>query len=72
MSSGARWIADERIGRHDLGERDNTTRPDAFSGGKDGDPNQAAPRTFSFVDCINNRSLTEWFGVMADAGLVAR
>lgn len=43
MSTGARWIADERIGRHDLGERETASVP-AQSEQRGGDPTTAAPQ----------------------------
>lgn len=50
MSTGARWLADERLGRHefDLGERNTSTVPSAYSGREDGDPQTTAPQCFVY------------------------
>ena len=70
MNSGARWIADERLGRHDLGERDTSTTTSAYSGRKDGDPLQTAPHVYPFTAHMDDKSLIEWFRICRDAGLV--
>jgi hypothetical protein len=71
MNSGARWLADERIGRHDfdLGGRDTNTQPSAFLGGKDGDPTKTAPHVYPFVECMDKASFDAWCLIVADAGL---
>lgn len=48
MKTGARWIADERLGRHDLGERTTASVP-AQSKQRGGDPTNAAPHTYPLL-----------------------
>ena len=71
MSTGARWLADERLGRHDLGERTTSTQPSAYSGGKDGDPATTAPLVlYPLVERLDPESRVVWWMILQDAGLV--
>ena len=64
--TGARWLADERHGLHDLGERQ---QPPVAQPEQSGPPS-VAPRSFPFIDCMGLDSFREWLRIVADAGLV--
>lgn len=66
--TGARWIADERIGRHDLGERDQPRTDGAARNG--GDLSESAPRMYPFIERLDRASFDVWCLIVADAGLV--
>lgn len=70
MSSGARWLADERQGRHDdLGERQPA--PDASLMQSGGDPTIAAPPVcYPLIERLDADSWREWLWICMDAGLV--
>lgn len=67
--TGARWLADERHGRHDLGERIQPSVPARLEQ-RGGDPLRAAPHVYPFVAHMDDRSVIEWFMICRDAGLV--
>lgn len=71
-SAGARWLRDERLGRNgvDLGERNTSTVPSAYSGREDGDPTTAAPHVYPFTSHMDEKSLIEWFLICRDAELI--
>ena len=53
MSSGARWIAEERRGLHDLGERNQSSDPDPLLAERGGDPQSTAPHRYPLLWRLN-------------------
>ena len=70
MSAGARWIADERLGRHDLGERTNNPDPIRQLAERGGVPQPTVPHTYPLTWHMDDKSLVEWFCICRDAGMV--